>query len=358
MHNPSATQRSYRLNTLAGFQIIGSIAVFLLLLGSAPGVTLGNPVSSLPAVDSAAIGQPRQGVPRANAQKKRTIEIDMEYISFNVKSVVVRAGETIRFILRNTSPLPHDFTIGNSIAQQGRRAVMDEVTEAGRLNGKIENSELFDGPNAVLVFPGETKELVWRFTETQRLEFGCNVPGHYELGMKGAFAVRTRKRLPVNIASTDRHPEDIIVQVPAKLLSSNPVSLPTVHAASFKTYGDDYQKLAGISHTAAVTNTKPVMPEVTPKLGPAKPQPRGGWLLQLASRRSHKLASSDWRQMTRKYPDILHGLEHKIVRANLGSLGVFYRVRAGGFPTARAAYLACARIKARGGACISVPAKR
>ncbi len=42
-----------------------------------------------------------------------------------------------------------------------------------------------DDPNSVLVAPGETKELVWRFTKAVELEFACNIPGHYESGMVG-----------------------------------------------------------------------------------------------------------------------------------------------------------------------------
>ena len=42
-----------------------------------------------------------------------------------------------------------------------------------------------DDPNSVLVAPGTTAELVWKFTEPTELEFACNVPGHYESGMAG-----------------------------------------------------------------------------------------------------------------------------------------------------------------------------
>jgi uncharacterized cupredoxin-like copper-binding protein len=42
-----------------------------------------------------------------------------------------------------------------------------------------------DDPNSVLVEPGRTKELVWKFTKNAALEFACNMPGHYEAGMVG-----------------------------------------------------------------------------------------------------------------------------------------------------------------------------
>ena len=42
-----------------------------------------------------------------------------------------------------------------------------------------------DDPNSVLVEPGKTGELVWKFTKPTELEFACNIPGHYEAGMAG-----------------------------------------------------------------------------------------------------------------------------------------------------------------------------
>jgi uncharacterized cupredoxin-like copper-binding protein len=42
-----------------------------------------------------------------------------------------------------------------------------------------------DDPNAVLVNPGQTEEMVFKFTKATELEFACNIPGHYESGMVG-----------------------------------------------------------------------------------------------------------------------------------------------------------------------------
>ncbi|MGI9413396.1 MAG: plastocyanin/azurin family copper-binding protein [Hyphomicrobiales bacterium] len=118
----------------------------------------------------------------------RTVEIDMGLIWFHPRSVTVDAGETVRFVLRNnTEQVPHEFTVGSQNMQAGRRELIKEMSEATPIDTKIHNSSPYDAPNAVVVLPGETKELIWTFTSTQRFEFGCNVPGHYEFGMKGAF---------------------------------------------------------------------------------------------------------------------------------------------------------------------------
>ena len=46
-----------------------------------------------------------------------------------------------------------------------------------------------DDPNAVLVAPGKTGELVWTFPRDARLEFACNIPGHYQTGMVGRITI-------------------------------------------------------------------------------------------------------------------------------------------------------------------------
>lgn len=42
-----------------------------------------------------------------------------------------------------------------------------------------------DDPNSVLLEPGQSGELIWRFSGDTTLEFACNVPGHYQAGMYG-----------------------------------------------------------------------------------------------------------------------------------------------------------------------------
>jgi uncharacterized cupredoxin-like copper-binding protein len=40
-------------------------------------------------------------------------------------------------------------------------------------------------PNSVLLEPGKQAEVIWHFKQQAKLEFACNVPGHYESGMMG-----------------------------------------------------------------------------------------------------------------------------------------------------------------------------
>ena len=41
--------------------------------------------------------------------------------------------------------------------------------------------------NSALLEPGKKAEIIWHFTKESKLEFACNVPGHYESGMMGAI---------------------------------------------------------------------------------------------------------------------------------------------------------------------------
>jgi uncharacterized cupredoxin-like copper-binding protein len=45
-------------------------------------------------------------------------------------------------------------------------------------------------PNGRHVEPGQTADLVWRFTNPGTFEYACLIPGHYESGMKGVIVVK------------------------------------------------------------------------------------------------------------------------------------------------------------------------
>jgi uncharacterized cupredoxin-like copper-binding protein len=47
-----------------------------------------------------------------------------------------------------------------------------------------------DDPNSVLLEPGKSAEVIWKFSTNAKLEFACNVPGHYEAGMVGRFRIK------------------------------------------------------------------------------------------------------------------------------------------------------------------------
>ncbi|HLO78418.1 MAG TPA: plastocyanin/azurin family copper-binding protein [Magnetospirillum sp.] len=110
----------------------------------------------------------------------RTVAVTLGDMSFAPTKVEVKRGETIRFTLRNESTIDHDFTLGDAAAQAAHRQAMASGHAHAHGNG---------GANAVLVPAGGSGELVWTFDKAGDIEFACNVPGHYESGMKGVVAV-------------------------------------------------------------------------------------------------------------------------------------------------------------------------
>ncbi len=290
----------------------------------------------------------------------------MNLISFSKSVVPVTAGEMVRFVLRNTSDIPHEFTIGTAVVQEGRRAVLTEMTQAETLIFERPKSQSYDGPNAVLVLPGEEKVLLWKFTDTQDLEFGCNLPGHYEMGMQGDFEVNTA---PSEVALRAPEPADVPAQPDAEeTVAQSPEPSPAPKAmppgAAEKT---PMEEPVAASQPLEPTDTDEGPEAVETVSQPPQPAPKPArkaaprhsfGVLQLAAQRNMRAAKKSWRRMARKHARILAGKQHFIVRANLGRNGIFYRLRVGGF-TSRAALLrACAAIRQRGDACISVPPGR
>ena len=75
-----------------------------------------------------------------------------------------------------------------------------------------------------------------------------------------------------------------------------------------------------------------------------------GWAVQLTSASSEDAARSTWAKLQRKH-SILAGLLPTVVRADLGSKGIFYRVRLHGFSEQEAAKTKCKAFKRQGVAC-------
>ena len=139
--------------------------------------------------------QPEKGVDDTPAEPPvRTVEIDMGATSFGVPSISVAAGETVRFVLRNTSPVAHDFTIGSPEKQSIRRRYIERMSSSAALPATPAERKKLDSWNAIVVLPGETRELEWTFGEAQDVEFACNASGHYQMGMKGRFVPHSSAR--------------------------------------------------------------------------------------------------------------------------------------------------------------------
>jgi len=135
----------------------------------------------------------------------RTVRIDMGPNGFHPRSVTVKAGETVRFVLHNISEREtHEFTVGTAAMHRGRRELIEQMSASTPIETRIHNSSPYDAPNAVVVLPGETRELVWTFTSTRRFEFACNIPGHAHMAMRGAFRLLSAADNELDFPAIDR----------------------------------------------------------------------------------------------------------------------------------------------------------
>lgn len=119
------------------------------------------------------------GKPGVAAKVSRTVQIDMsDAMRFTPDLVTVRAGETIRFVVKNSGQLKHEFNLGTEKDLKAHYEMMKKFPE-------MEHDE----PNIASVAPGQTGEVIWQFTKAGTVSFACLHPGHYEAGMKGAVKV-------------------------------------------------------------------------------------------------------------------------------------------------------------------------
>ena len=169
-----------RLASLAGILLAGSTAVALASGDHAGGH--GN--------DDAADGHGHGaidfdfGSEAPPSEADRTIEIvARDDMSFQPGMVQVEPGETVRFVIRNAGELQHSFTLGTRSYHRQHDGEMqsmpaDEIAH-----------HMADSPNGLVVQPGETASLTWRFEHEAPIRFACHIPGHYPAGMWGEIGI-------------------------------------------------------------------------------------------------------------------------------------------------------------------------
>ena len=153
------------------------IAVCAICTGSAATFASGNHAGSHDH------GTTSIGVAGDAAKVSRSIAIDMsDAMRFTPSQVNVKRGETIRFVIKNTGQLKHEFNLGSEKDLKAHYELMKKFPE-------MEHDE----PNIASVAPGATGEVVWHFTKAGTVSFACLHPGHYEAGMKGQVKVGVTK---------------------------------------------------------------------------------------------------------------------------------------------------------------------
>lgn len=124
----------------------------------------------------------------------RTVEVEMVDNAFEPAEVAVAAGETVRFVFRNTGAVGHDAVIGDEAAQEEHeeemRAAGETTTSEGEMGGMDHgpSTEAGDDEAAITVEPGEKGEITHTFHSAGEQLIG----GHYAAGMKVAIDVARR----------------------------------------------------------------------------------------------------------------------------------------------------------------------
>ena len=129
------------------------------------------------------------GKPGDAAKVTRTVEIVATDNAFSLKSLQVRDGETVRFVIRNDGFETHEFLIGTAHEHAEHLEMMKAMLEEQKRTGHVHDMSTMDEhASGVTVAPGKTGAFVWIFARTANLEFACDIPGHYQDGMHGAIS--------------------------------------------------------------------------------------------------------------------------------------------------------------------------
>ena len=93
--------------------------------------------------------------------------------------LVLRRGETVRFVVHNDGQAMHEMVIGS----------MKELKEHAEMMRKFPDME-HDEAYMAHVAPGKQGEIVWQFTQAGEFHYACLIPGHMEAGMIAKITVK------------------------------------------------------------------------------------------------------------------------------------------------------------------------
>lgn len=158
------------------------LAAALMLLGGGYRTPGGGILGGGRTMPPAASGNPAGvGGPADAADASRIVEVAVSgSAAFEPATVEMSVGEVVTFEVTNTDRAAHLFVLGDAATQQ-------QFAEA--------IVHMPDGPphdlaNALVLQPGQTKRLTWRFGAAGALEYACHLPGHYEAGIRGQITVQ------------------------------------------------------------------------------------------------------------------------------------------------------------------------
>lgn len=114
------------------------------------------------------------------AMASRTVELSMAEWGFSNSGLTVKTGETIRFVVRNSGNIPHEFMFMRGAAM----AAVSYRQERADWN-LLEHEALYE---RAIVLPGDSFEVVLRIDEPGTWMYMCMFPYHMQFGMMGVMA--------------------------------------------------------------------------------------------------------------------------------------------------------------------------
>ena len=106
----------------------------------------------------------------------RTVYITIHFSRFRPDHVVVRPGEAVTFVVKNTDPIDHEFIVGDAHVQ----AIHEKGTEPFHT----------PKPGEMTVPAGTTGVTTYLFPSKEgQLLFACHLPGHFAYGMHGLITI-------------------------------------------------------------------------------------------------------------------------------------------------------------------------
>ncbi|MGH9040724.1 MAG: plastocyanin/azurin family copper-binding protein [Acidimicrobiia bacterium] len=136
---------------------------FLLFLGALVGATLAGGAALALGGDGGGTGS----LP--------TVVLTAHYSKFTPERIKVEPGTTVRFVVRNADPIPHELIVGPQDVHDRH----EQGTEAFHP----------PKPGEVTVLASEEAETTYTFDSPGVVVFGCHLPGHFAYGMRGEVEV-------------------------------------------------------------------------------------------------------------------------------------------------------------------------
>lgn len=142
------------------------------------GATLGHQ-SHAPAKTTVVKEQKDWGIAGDARAVQRTLTVTMsDTMRFTPDNFTVKAGDTVRLIIKNQGKLMHELVIGTPKELEAHAAMMVKFPD-------MEHDE----PYMAHVPPGGSGQLIWTFNRPGEFNFACLIAGHYQAGMTGRIVV-------------------------------------------------------------------------------------------------------------------------------------------------------------------------